>query len=127
MSDFDNIGKLMHLPLADIKSTQSVVEPKSVIVIAAKAILKADGRNWVPVIVQEVADYQYEVVGDGFIYAAAQKAKLERVWCIVINPSVDDIEQVKILQKIDQHRGKPIAPGKRQQPTTNRSTDIVGV
>ncbi len=114
MSDFDNIGKLMHLPLADIKSTQSVVEPKSVIAIAAEAILKADGRNWVPVIVQEVADYQYEVVGDGFIYAAAQKAKLERVWCIVINPSVDDIEQVKILQKIDQHRGKPIAPGKHE-------------
>jgi hypothetical protein len=99
MSDFDNIGKLMHLPLIDIEPGQEITEPEFFVSSAAEAILQANGRNWVPVIVQEIADYQYQVVSHNFVYAAAKKAQLERVWCIVIDPKPSNIEQANILTR----------------------------
>ena len=99
MSDFDNIGKLMHLPLIDIEPGQEITEHEFLVSSAAEAILEAEGRNWVPVIVQEIADYQYQAVSNHFVYAAAKKAQIERVWCIVIDPKPSNIEQAKILTR----------------------------
>jgi hypothetical protein len=99
MSDFDNIGKLMHLPLIDIEPGQEIAELEIFVSSAAEAILQANGRNWVPVIVQEIADYQYQAVSNHFVYAAAKKAQIERVWCIVIDPKPSNIEQAKILTR----------------------------
>ncbi|VXD15672.1 conserved hypothetical protein [Planktothrix serta PCC 8927] len=99
MSDFDNIGKLMHLPLIDIEPGQEITGQEFLVLGAAEAILQANGRNWVPVIVQEIADYQYQTVSNHFVYAAAKKAQLERVWCIVIDPKPSNIEQAKILTR----------------------------
>ncbi|MGL4503214.1 MAG: hypothetical protein ACRCU2_29400 [Planktothrix sp.] len=99
MSDFDNIGKLMHLPLIDIEPGQEITEQEFLVSSAAEAILEANGRNWVPVIVQEIADYQYQAVSNHFVYAAAKKAQIQRVWCIVIDPKPSNIEQAKILTR----------------------------
>ncbi|MEH2181338.1 hypothetical protein [Nostoc sp.] len=99
MSDFDNIGKLMHLKLTDIESGDQFSESEFIIKAAAESILQADGRNWIPVIVKEIDDYQYQVVSNHFIYIVAQQAKLERVWCIVISPEPQSIEQAKILAR----------------------------
>ncbi|BAZ27587.1 hypothetical protein NIES4074_00140 [Cylindrospermum sp. NIES-4074] len=99
MSDFDNIGKLMHLPLEDIESGEKFSESEFIIKGAAEAVLKADGRNWIPLIVKETSDGKYEVISNQFIYAVAQQAELERVWCIVISPETQIIEQVKILAR----------------------------
>ncbi|MEH1849125.1 MAG: Rho termination factor [Nostoc sp.] len=99
MSDFDNIGKLMHLKLTDIESRDQFSESEFIIKAAAETILQADGRNWIPVIVKEIGDYQYKVVSNHFVYAVAQQAKLERVWCIVISPESQSIEQAKILAR----------------------------
>lgn len=99
MSEFDNIGKLMYLPLTDIKSEENITEPAFITTAAASAIKQTGGRNWVPVIVKEIADYQYQVVSNHFVYAVAQKAELERVWCIVIEPDEKSIEQAKILAR----------------------------
>lgn len=99
MSEFDNIGKLMYLPLTDIKSAENIAEPLFLTTAAAAAVQQTGGRNWVPVIVKEIADYQYQVVSNHFVYAVAQKAELERVWCIVIKPDEQNIEQAKILSR----------------------------
>ena len=99
MSDFDNIGKLMHLPLEDIEPGDEFSAPEFIINEAAEAVLKAGGRNWVPLIVKEIAEYKYQVVSNPLIYAVAEKAALERVWCIVIDPKPENIEQAKILAK----------------------------
>lgn len=99
MSDFDNIGKLMHLKLSYIEPGEKFSESEFIIKAAAETILQADGRNWIPVIVKEIGDYQYQVVSNNFVYAVAQQAKLERVWCIVISPESQNIEQAKILAK----------------------------
>ncbi len=99
MSDFNNIGKLMHLRLADIEPGEQSSESEFIINAAAEAVCGASGRNWIPVIVKEIADYQYQVVSHNFVYAVAQQAALERVWCIVIEPETKSIEQAKILAK----------------------------
>jgi hypothetical protein len=98
MSDFDDIGKLMYLPLADIEPGQEFTESEFIVTAAADAVRQARGRNWVPIIVKEVDD-KYQVVSNHFVYAVAQQAELERVWCIVIDPTAPNIEQAKILAR----------------------------
>lgn len=99
MGKFDDIGKLMHLPLDSIQSDGQSSESEFIIAAAAEALLQADGHNWVPVIVKETGDYQYQVVSNHFVYVVAQQAQLERVWCIVIEPNEQSIEQAKILSR----------------------------
>jgi hypothetical protein len=93
----ENVGKLMHLPLEDIELNQEFSAPEFLVNAVADSVLKAGGRNWIPLIVQETAEYQYRVVSHPLVYAVAKKAELERIWCIVINPQPSDIEQAKIL------------------------------
>lgn len=99
MIGFDDVGKLMHLPLVDINYEQQLSESDFIISAAAEMLSETGGRNWVPLIVKETGDYQYEVVCNHFIYAVAQKAALERVWCIVIEKNEKCIEQAKILAR----------------------------
>ena len=54
------------------------------------------GKNWVPVIVKEVGEYQYQVIGNSFIFAVAEAAGLEKVWCII----ADEIEETEKTSKI---------------------------
>ena len=93
----ENVGRLMHLPLESIESTQKFHAPEFLVNVAADSVLKAGGRNWIPLIVQEIGEYQYQVVSNPLVYAVAKKAQLERVWCIVIKPQASDIEQAKML------------------------------
>lgn len=99
MGKFDDVGKLMHLPLESINSEYQSNESEFIIKAAAEAVLQTDGRNWVPVIVKENGDYQYQVVSNHFVYAVAQQAELERVWCIVIEPDAKNIDQAKIMAR----------------------------
>ncbi|MBE9121015.1 hypothetical protein IQ269_09320 [Tychonema sp. LEGE 07199] len=99
MSKYDDIGKLMHLPLADIAAGEPCSESEFIITAAAEAVMQAGGHNWIPVIVKETDDYQYQVVSNSFIYAVAQQAELERVWCIIIEPESKNIYQAKILAR----------------------------
>jgi hypothetical protein len=97
MGDFDNIGKLMLLPLEDIQLMDESLTSSEFIINAAAESVKATNRNWIPLIVKEVAEYKYQVVSNSLIYEVVKKAQLERAWCIVIDPKPEHIEQVKIL------------------------------
>ena len=99
MNNSENIGKLMHLELAKIESAESCSESEFIIAGAAETILQSGNRNWMPIIVKETGDYQYEVVSNNFVYAVAKQAQLERAWCIVIDPKPSNIEQAKILAR----------------------------
>ncbi|MEG4483625.1 hypothetical protein [Microcoleus sp. D2_18a_B4] len=99
MSNSENIGKLMHLKLSKIESAEPCSESEFIIAGAAEAVLQAGNRNWIPIIVKETGDYQYQVVSNRFVYAVAQQAKLDLVWCIVIDPTPSNIEQAKILAR----------------------------
>lgn len=97
MNDFGNVGKLMYLPLADIEAGEEFTASEFLISAATDLVLQAEGRNWLPLIVKETGDYQYQVVSNPLVYAVAHQANLERVWCIVIDSNPISIEQAKIL------------------------------
>lgn len=97
MNDFGNVGKLMYLPLADIEAGEEFTASEFLISAAAELVLQAEGRNWLPLIVKETGDYQYQVVSNPLVYAVAHQANLEKVWCIVIDSNPLSIEQAKIL------------------------------
>lgn len=102
MGKYDNVGQLMHLPLDHIAPVEELYDAtfsEFTVNAAAEAILNTDGRNWMPIIVKEIGDYQYQVVSNHFVYTVAQAANLERVWCIVIPADNTLIQQAKILAR----------------------------
>ncbi|MCP6762182.1 MAG: Rho termination factor N-terminal domain-containing protein [Fischerella sp. CENA71] len=92
-----NVGNLMCLYMHEVNPGKGTDAPEFLIKAAAKALLESDGRNWVPVIVKEITEDQYEVIGNSFIYAIAEEAGLERVWCIIADKSQKTFELTKIL------------------------------
>lgn len=100
MGRFDDIGKLMLLPLEDIEPGHEFSAPAFVVAAAAASLQRTpEQRNWVPIVVQETGNYQYKVVSNHFVYAAANAADLDKVWCIIIDPSEGNIEQARILSQ----------------------------
>ena len=97
MGKYDSIGQLVHLPLESIAAEGEVYASEFSVNAAADAITATDGRNWIPIIVKETGDYQYQVVANHFIYAVSNQANLERVWCIIIEPNAKLIEQAQVL------------------------------
>lgn len=89
----------MCLYMHEVNPGKGTDAPEFLIKAAARALLESDGRNWVPVIVKEITEDQYEVIGNSFIYAIALEAGLERVWCVIADKSEKTFELTKILTR----------------------------
>lgn len=98
MSNYDNIGELMHLQLDNIDSEVGFTESEFILEAAVEAVKNSKGRNWVPLIVQQTGN-RYQLISNQFVYAVMNRANLEKVWCIVIDPEAKNIEQSKILSR----------------------------
>lgn len=83
---FSSEGKLMYLPGEDIKNVDKVSHGRSKeeVEMAAAELLKAGGRGWVPVYVQETSEYNYKVVGNSFAHDVYKAAGIDRQWSIVV-------------------------------------------
>ncbi|MCX7596680.1 MAG: Rho termination factor N-terminal domain-containing protein [Fischerella sp.] len=92
-----DVGNLMCLYMHEINPGKGTDAPEFLIKAAAKALVESGDRNWVPVIVKEIAEDRYEVIGNAFIYAIAEEAGLERVWCIIADSSEKTSELTRIL------------------------------
>lgn len=99
MSILSDIGNLMCLPIDQIDPGKGIEVAKFLITASAEALNKQGGRNWIPVIVKETGEDSYEVIGNSFIYAVAQEAGLERVWCIIADSSQETAELTQILAR----------------------------
>ena len=97
MSSLSDVGNLMHLYLDEIEPGEGTDASEFLIRASAQLLAQKGGRNWVPVIVKETGEDKYEVIGNSFIYAVAEEAGLERVWCIVTDGSDETIEVTKVL------------------------------
>lgn len=93
----DNIGDLMYLYTERITPGEIIDTPDFLIKSTAKALNELGGRNWIPVIVKETGEDEYQVIGNSFIYAVAEAAGLERIWCIIADDSEDTAKISKIL------------------------------
>jgi hypothetical protein len=81
----------------EIKPGEGTDAPEFLITATAKTLNKFGGRNWVPLIVKEIGEDQYEVIGNSFIYAVVEEAGLEKVWCIIADSSDETVELTKVL------------------------------
>lgn len=97
MSSLSNIGNLMHLYLDEIDPGEGTDAPEFLITASAHLLNQKGGRNWIPVVVKETGEDQYEVIANSFIYAVAEEAGLDRVWCIIADSSDDTIAITKVL------------------------------
>ncbi len=84
-----SVGTLMHLYLDEIEILNGTDVPDFLIKSTAKLLQETGGRNWVPVIVKVIEKDSYQVVGNSFVYAVAEQAGLERVWCIIADAGED--------------------------------------
>ena len=91
------IGSLLHIYLDEIQLIQPIETHEFLINSAAKAINKADGRNWIPLIVKQTGLEEYQVVANSFIFAAAEEAGIQKVWCIIADDSAITEESAQIL------------------------------
>jgi hypothetical protein len=83
-----DIGHLMCLPFDEIEPGNPT-EAHEYLIKSTASLLAAQGRNWVPLIVKEVSLDRYQVIGNSFIYAVADEAGLEEVWCIIADDTED--------------------------------------
>ncbi|MEH1968490.1 MULTISPECIES: Rho termination factor N-terminal domain-containing protein [unclassified Nostoc] len=99
MSSLSNIGNLMHLYLDEIDPGEGTNAPEFLIKASAHLLNQKGGRNWIPVIVKETGKDKYQVIANSFIYAIAEAARLDRVWCIITDGSDETVEVTKVLAK----------------------------
>lgn len=98
MMEYTDIGTLKHLYLDEIEITNGTDAAIFLIEVTAK-LLQTGGRNWLPVIVKEVSDDRYQVIGNSFVYAVAEKAGLQRIWCIIADGTEDASSLSRILAR----------------------------
>ena len=97
MKSTNSIGSLMHLPINEIDPGDGTDKPEFLIKATANILKQNGGRNWIPVIVKDIGKDSYQVIGNSFVYAVAEEAGLEQVWCIIADDSDDTITLTKIL------------------------------
>ena len=97
MSNLSDVGNLMFIDLEIIEPGTIVDTSEYLINATAKELSNTDGRNWIPLIVKEIAEYRYQIIGNYFIYAVAEAAGLEKVWCIIADNSEETAKITKML------------------------------
>jgi hypothetical protein len=97
VSNLSDLGNLMHLYLDEITPGEATDAPDFIIKASANLLHQKGGRNWIPLVVKETSRDRYEVIGNSFIYAVAEAAGLERVWCIIADDSADTAEVTQVL------------------------------
>ena len=99
MSNLSDVGNLMYLDLDIIESNDTANTSEYLIDATARELNNTDGRNWVPLIVRELAEDSYQVIGNNFIYEVAEAAGLEKVWCIIADNSETTAKLSRILAR----------------------------
>jgi hypothetical protein len=87
----------MYLYLDEIEPSEGTDSHTFLIKASAQLLSQNGERNWVPIIVKEIGADKYEVIGNSFIYAVAEEAGLDRVWCIIADGSTATSELSKVL------------------------------
>lgn len=88
--------QLMYLWVHEISVPEPINTTRFLVDVAADTLNQHGGKNWIPVVVKELGKGQYEVIANSFVYAVAEAAGLEKVWCIVAHES----ENAELVAKV---------------------------
>lgn len=91
------LGELLRLPVKFIKGK---TDAPAIAVSAIAQQLQATSKNVLPIIVKLLAEDKYEATLNAQILEAARQAKLDFVWCIVVNEAMDFQTQVEAGQAL---------------------------
>lgn len=91
-----DVGNLLCLPFDEIEPGIGT-EAHDFLIQAGAKLLRQSQRNWVPLIVKETGRHRYEVIANGFVYAAIATAGLEEAWCILADDSAEIAEISTVL------------------------------
>ncbi len=83
-----DVGNLLCLPFDEIEPGVGT-QAHDFLIQAGARLLHQSQRNWVPLIVKETGRHRYEVIANGFVYAAIAQAGLEEAWCILADDSAE--------------------------------------
>ena len=83
MEEFSDIGSYTRVPRKAIRMRDNREKSHPTVIQAIAEKLKANGRNFLPLIIEQVDEDEYEVLLNGHILEAAQEANLNFVWCIL--------------------------------------------
>jgi competence ComEA-like helix-hairpin-helix protein len=93
------VGTLLPIYLEEIEPLISTKAHQFLITEAAKAINEAGGHNWIPVIVKQKAEKNFQAIANIFILVAAKEAGLDKVWCIVVDDSAITEKSSQLLSQ----------------------------
>jgi Rho termination factor, N-terminal domain len=97
MNTLNDVGQLLYLYYDEILPSEGTQFSEFIVQASAKLLQAASQRNWVPLIVKQVSSKQYQVIGNSFVYAIAEAAGLDRVWCILADDSQDTEQVSRVL------------------------------
>jgi hypothetical protein len=100
MENFSDIGKYLRIPCHQITIPEGQEKSHPVAIAAIAEILKSKGSNFLPLMVEEVDEEQYEVIYNAHLLEAAQQAKLDFVWCIIADAEARQQIEVETKQRL---------------------------
>ena len=100
MENFSDIGKYLRIPCKKI-TNKNKSEFHSAVVNAIAEKLRTNQRNFLPIIVKEIDEEEYEVLLNAHILEAAKEAELDFVWCIMADEQRGKQIEVESKQRFE--------------------------
>lgn len=89
------LGQILRIPCKFIKG-KAEVHPLLLKAIAQE--LKTKGKNVLPVIIKYLDEDKYQALLNAHVLEAARQAKMDFVWCIVVNDELELQVQIELGQ-----------------------------
>lgn len=91
------LGELIRVPVKFIKGKSDL---PSIVIQAISVQLQTTGKNLLPVVVKLLGEDKYQATINTQILDAARLAKLDFIWCIVVNDAMHSQMQIETGQSI---------------------------
>lgn len=98
MEFFTDNGSYTRIPTHKIQLPEGYTSPASEAKIKKIAEqLKAKGRNFKPMMVEEIGEDEYEVFENGYLLEAAKLAGIKFVWCVLVDSEAREMAEMEAI------------------------------
>ena len=101
MEIFSDIGKYLRLPQKQIKIRPGEELENTAVIEAIADKIRENGRNFLPVIVEEVDEDEYEVLMNAHVLEAVRQANQDFVWCILADEKRRKQMEIESMQRFE--------------------------
>lgn len=101
MENFSDVGKYLRIPCGMITLPEGQEKSHPVAIAAIAEMLKAKDSNFLPIMVEEVDDEEYEAIWNAHLLEAAKQANLDFVWCIIADTESRQQIEVEAKQRFE--------------------------